>query len=247
MIDRDAASTANHFVVPSISPTCVFNDTTDIHSLETQIREGGRVIGKIRTPYLQRPHNRSNLCAALAVLKTFGIDVAAALTAAEGFRGLPHRQQELGEIGGVLFVDDSIATIPEATIAALAVYAGRDTAVILGGHDRGIDYTLLVDTVLAGAAKAIICLGESGRRIYTLAQAAADRRQATACALQFAGSMADAVAFAQRVVPPGGVVLLSPAAPSYGQYKNYIERGCDFAMKAGFPVSPEAGCHSSPE
>jgi len=247
VVDRDVATTVDRFISPSWAQALFFNGTSDIHSSGTQICDGRRVVGKIRNPYLERPHNRSNLCAALAVLKIFGIDVAAALTAAEGFRGLPHRQQELGEIDGVLFVDDSIATIPEATIAALAVYCGRDIAVILGGHDRGIDYTRLIDTVLAGAAKAVICLGASGQRIYALAQATADRRQPAACALHCARSMAEAVAFAQRVTPPGGVVLLSPAAPSYGQYRNYIERGRDFAVKAGFPASPQIGSHSSLE
>ena len=73
---------------------------------------------------------------------------------------MPHRQQELGELGGHLFVDDSISTIPESTIAALAVYADRDVAVIVGGYDRGIDYGKLVETVMGGAAKAMICVGE---------------------------------------------------------------------------------------
>ena len=103
----------------------------------------------MRNPYLARPHNRSNLCAALAVAKSLDLDPAAALEAASGFRGLPHRQQELGEIGGVLFVDDSISTIPESTLAALAVYAGRDITVILGGHDRGIDYGKLVEKAVS--------------------------------------------------------------------------------------------------
>jgi len=246
IVDRAAADTANHFIGPSMVPTRLFNDPSEIHSLGTQICDGGRVIGKIRTPYLERPHNRSNLCAALAALKTLGIDVVAALTAAVGFCGLPHRQQELGEIDGVLFVDDSIATIPEATIAALAVYTGRDIAVILGGYDRGVDYTGLVETVLR-VAKAVICLGDSGQRIYALMQAAAEHRQPDACALYRARSMADAVAFAQGVIPPGGVILLSPAAPSYGQYRNYIERGRDFAIKAGFPRSSKIGSHSSVE
>ena len=72
--------------------------------------------------YLARPHNLSNLAGALAVARSLGVDPAAALRAAEDFPPLPHRQQEIGEVDGVLYVDDSISTTPEAAIAALDVY-----------------------------------------------------------------------------------------------------------------------------
>jgi UDP-N-acetylmuramoyl-L-alanine---L-glutamate ligase len=155
---------------------------------------------------------------------------------------LPHRQQELGEIAGVLFVDDSISTIPESTLAALTVYAGRDITVILGGHDRGIDYRGLVEKAVMGAATAVICLGDSGKRIHSLAREVAGRRENVTCQIRYAKSMQEAVAYARQVTPPGGVVLLSPAAPSYGDYRNYIERGHDFAAHAGLPAPP--GTHS---
>jgi UDP-N-acetylmuramoylalanine--D-glutamate ligase len=183
----------------------------------------------------------------LAVAKSLDLDPAAALEAASGFCGLPHRQQELGEIEGVLFVDDSISTIPESTLAALAVYAGRDITVILGGHDRGIDYGKLVEKAVTGAAKAVICLGNSGERIYSLAQAAATRRDDVACKIHRAQSMEDAVAYARQVTLPVGVVLLSPAAPSYGQYRDYIERGRDFAAKAGLPAAEKSNSYSHAE
>jgi UDP-N-acetylmuramoyl-L-alanine---L-glutamate ligase len=211
------------------------------------VLDGATVIGRIRNPYLARPHNRSNLCAALAVAKSLDFDPAAALEAASEFRGLPHRQEELGEIAGVLFVDDSISTIPESTLAALAVYAARDITVILGGHDRGIDYGELVEKAVTGAAKAVICLGDSGERIYSLAKAVATRRDAIACKIHRAQSMADAVAYARQVTPPGGVVLLSPAAPSYGQYRDYIERGRDFAAEAGLAAAEKSNSYSRAE
>ena len=72
--------------------------------------------------YLGRPHNLSNLAGALAVARSLGVDPAAALCAAEDFPPLPHRQQEIGKVHGVLYVDDSISTTPEAAIAALDVY-----------------------------------------------------------------------------------------------------------------------------
>ena len=247
IIHRAAAEIVDRFADDLPARQDFFEDECRIHGCGTDVLDGATVIGQVRNPYLARPHNRSNLCAALAVAKSLDLEPAAALEAASGFLGLPHRQQELGKIGRVLFVDDSISTIPESTLAALAVYAGRDIAVILGGHDRGIDYSKLVETAVKGAAKAVICLGDSGERIYSLAQAAATRLDDAGCKIHRAQSMEDAVAYARQVTPPGGVVLLSPAAPSYGQYRNYIERGRDFAAKAGLPAAEKSNSYSHAE
>jgi UDP-N-acetylmuramoylalanine--D-glutamate ligase len=247
IINHDAVDTVERRIGSSLLRQVLFNDESGIHSRDLEIFDGPNPIGRVGNPYLARPHNISNLCATLAVIKSLGIDPAAALDATSGFRGLPHRQQELGEIGGVLFVDDSISTIPEATIAALAVYAEREIAVIVGGYDRGIEYGNLVEAILAGAAKAVICLGDSGRRIHTLARAAASRQRNAACAIHQAESMKHAVALAIQAVSPGGVVLLSPAAPSYGCYRDYIERGRDFASSAGLCAPAATESHSAVE
>jgi UDP-N-acetylmuramoylalanine--D-glutamate ligase len=224
-----------------------FGDEAGVHCRGIEMLDERKVIGQVLDPYLQRPHNRSNLCAALTVAKSLGLDPVAALGAATGFQGLPHRQQELGEIGGVLFVDDSISTIPESTAAALAVYAGREITLILGGHDRGVDYDKLVENLVTGAAKTVICLGKSGERIYSLARRRGDQQGDITCNIQRAESMADAVAYARRVTPPGGVVLLSPAAPSFGSYRDYIERGRDFAANAGLAGAKEIDSYSPAE
>ncbi len=247
IINRETPAKVEPLIGRPSRPKKFFNDERGIHARGRQISDGERVLGQISNPYLARPHNSSNLCAALTVAKSLGFDPEAALDAVGGFCGLPHRQQELGEVGGHLFVDDSISTIPESTIAALAVYADRDVAVIVGGYDRGIDYGKLVETVMGGAAKAIICVGNSGQRIYSLARSAANRSRDKGCAIYKAKSMEDAVAVARQVTPPGGVVLLSPAAPSYGHYRDYIARGRDFAVEAGFAAPVENGSHSRPE
>jgi UDP-N-acetylmuramoylalanine--D-glutamate ligase len=248
LINREAAGTVIPLIGGTRAGTDFFNDQSAIHSRGMQIWDAGKVLGQVSNPYLARPHNRSNLCAALTVAKSLELDPAAALEAVGGFCGLPHRQQELGEVRGLLFVDDSISTIPESTIAALAVYADRDIALIVGGYDRGIDYGKLVETVMGGAAKAIICLGDSGQRIYTLARtAAANRRSHQGCAIYRAQSMEHAISLARQATPPGGVVLLSPAAPSYGHYRDYIARGRDFAAKTGLPAPSGDGSHSLPE
>jgi UDP-N-acetylmuramoylalanine--D-glutamate ligase len=233
IVDSTTAEAVHSFIPKYEGREYLFNNKMGVHSDNTGIFYDRDRVGIVHNPYLDRAHNRSNLCAALAVAKVLEIDLITALHATDDFQGLPHRQQELGEYGHILFVDDSISTIPESTLAALSVYAGRDITVIVGGYDRGIDYDNLTDALAAGAAKSIICLGESGRRIYNQTQSASKQRGNPACSIHLAQSMEDAVSYATRITPPGGVVLLSPAAPSYGYYRDYIERGCDFAAKAG--------------
>jgi UDP-N-acetylmuramoyl-L-alanine---L-glutamate ligase len=180
----------------------------------------------VNNRYLARPHNLANVAAALAVTQELGIDQSSALRAAEDFPPLPHRQQEIGEINGVLYVDDSISTTPEATIAALDVYRDRPVTVIVGGHDRGIDYAPLIERLRASPRPSLVLLDASGRRIGELLGSGA-----------LVEKMDDAVGEARRITPPGGVILLSPAAPSYGRYRSFIERGEDFSRCVGYHQS----------
>lgn len=178
--------------------------------------------------YLGRAHNLANVSIVLAVIDVLGLDKNAAFATMSGFQGLPHRQQELGVRGGLTFVDDSIATTPQAAMAAMDVYAGRPLTLIAGGFDRGIDYMPLVDYVTGHGIGAVVALGESGRRILEGLEASGYSGGMAAC------NMGEAVAKAVAATPAGGVVLLSPAAPSFGEFKNYIERGQAFAKTAGF-------------
>jgi UDP-N-acetylmuramoylalanine--D-glutamate ligase len=180
------------------------------------------IADKIPNDYLSRPHNLANVAIVLEIVKALGFDRAAAIATMTDFEGLPHRQQELGTIEGILYVDDSIATTPQAAMAAMEVYKGKAITLIAGGYDRGVDYAPLVDYIRKNAIPAVVGLGPSGERILKeiKGEAAAD--------------MADAVKRAKGLTPAGGVILLSPAAPSFGLFKNYIERGEAFARESGF-------------
>ncbi len=118
----------------------------------------------------------------------------------------------------VLYVDDSISTTPEAAIAALDVYRDRAVTVIIGGHDRGIDYGMLVERLRTEPRPGVVLMDASGRRIGALLGGGT-----------LVDTMHDAVVRAREITPSGGVIVLSPAAPSYGRYRSFIERGEDFA------------------
>ncbi len=157
------------------------------------------------------------------------MDAPAAAPALASFRPLPHRLQPLGERDGWYWVNDSISTTPLATLAALESLHGRVVTVLAGGHDRGLDWTPFVDAMRVAPANAIICMGANGARIE-----AALRGTGIHCPIVRADDLAGAVAEAKARTPRGGVIVLSPGAPSFDQFKDYAERGRRFAVLAGF-------------
>jgi UDP-N-acetylmuramoylalanine--D-glutamate ligase len=183
-------------------------------------------------------HNRSNLCAVLAALEAFGLDAAALAPHAASFQPLPNRLQPLGERNGILYVNDSISTTPMATLAALDLYADRPVAVLVGGHDRGLPWEKFAEAMRARAPCAVVTMGQNGPRIHALLEPVAS---ASGFMLQAAHDLADAMEKARAALPDGGVVLLSPGAPSFGPYRNYVARGRHFAELAGFDPDAISG------
>jgi UDP-N-acetylmuramoylalanine--D-glutamate ligase len=174
-------------------------------------------------------HNALNACAALAALEAMGHDARAAAPALARFHALPHRLQPLGERDGRQWINDSISTTPQATLAALASLAGREVTVIVGGHDRGLDWSEFVDAVSDQAGLAIVAQGANGPRI-----AAALHEAQAVGEVALMAALDEAVEHARALTPAGGVVLLSPGAPSFDQFRDYAERGRRFAELAGF-------------
>jgi UDP-N-acetylmuramoylalanine--D-glutamate ligase len=173
-------------------------------------------------------HNRRNALIARRCLHALNVagasDDGALRAAAVGFRHLDHRLQVVGDVAGVTFVDDSLSTNVLPTLAALDAFPGRRVALIAGGHDRGIDYAPLAAGLRDRPAPTLVlALPDSGARIH----AELDR-----VGLLNAEDCADldaAVARGFDWARPDGVVLLSPAAPSFGRFRNYRERGEAFA------------------
>ncbi|MEN3305050.1 MAG: UDP-N-acetylmuramoyl-L-alanine---L-glutamate ligase [Micromonosporaceae bacterium] len=172
-------------------------------------------------------HNAGNLCVALGVLAALGVDCVArreelaAIVAR--FEPLPHRLGVIEDPSGLTFVDDTLATSPHATILAVETFAGRPLTLILGGADRGLDYTVLRDFLGARTDGCVVIgIPDSGPRIVAALDGLARVHTATV------GDLAAAVRAARELTPAGGVVLLSPAAPSYGRFINFEHRSAAF-------------------
>jgi UDP-N-acetylmuramoyl-L-alanine---L-glutamate ligase len=182
-------------------------------------------------------HNRRNALIARRCLVALGVpgagDDAALRAAAAGYRPLPSRLTPVGTARGVTFVDDSLSTNVLPTLAALDAFPGRRIALIVGGHDRGIDYAPLAAGVLARRAPThVLTLPDSGPRIRAAIEAAAARKQAARkqeATVTDCPDLEAAVAAGFAWAQPDGVVLLSPAAPSFGRFRDYADRSEAFA------------------
>lgn len=176
-------------------------------------------------------HNRGNLCAVLTAIEALGLDAMALAPHAATFRPLPHRLQTLGVHGGIAYVNDSISTTPHASLAALDVFRDRRVAILVGGHDRGIDWEAFADAMRSQAPAGIVTMGQNGPRIHDLLAPVAAQ---SGFMLQAAADLGEAMHKARAMLASDGVLLLSPGAPSFGPYRDYVARGRHFAELAGF-------------
>ena len=167
--------------------------------------------------------NRSNLAAALAVATHFGVSQERIAEAVATFRPLDNRLQLIGQKRGVRYYDDSKATTPVSTMAALN---GIDEPKILiaGGYDKGIDFSEL-GSCIARRAKAVVLIGQTAPKIE---KAIVDAGPSSVV-IQHAATMPEAVSVCNSLAVPGDVVLMSPACASYDMFVNYVQRAKVFA------------------
>jgi len=149
------------------------------------------------------------------------------------FTPLPHRLQSLGKQGNILWINDSISTTPHATLAALDVYKGQPIALLLGGFDRGLDWTHFAHMIQSHPPHTIILLGQTAPRLNTLLEPLAAATHLFH--LHTAANLPEAVTLARSALgQDGGIALLSPGAPSFDTHRDYTARGQHFAELAGF-------------
>ena len=209
-----------------------FGDARGWHVSDDAIQRGEALILEVGMLPVPGAHNAVNACAALAVIDTLGSDARAAAQALSGFKPLPHRLQKLGARDDVEWIDDSIATTPAAALAALQSLPGRAVTLILGGFDRGLDWSGFAHELAAHPPHALIVQGANASRI-----AEALRASKVGCRIARCEDLPDAVTRAKELTAAGGVVLLSPGAPSFDQFRDYAQRGRAFAALAGFDAA----------
>lgn len=179
-------------------------------------------------------HNVENVLAASAVAALAGARVEAIGLAARSFRGVEHRLEPVREVGGVRYYNDSIATAPDRTIAALRALPGP-LVLVLGGYDKRLEFDELAAELLAcGKVRSVLLMGATAEKIEKalLDEAAGRRDRGMAAALpeviRTAGGLAGVVETARGVAKPGDIVLLSPACASFDMFANFEERGRAF-------------------
>jgi len=177
----------------------------------------GERIAPVEAVQLRGRHNLGNALAALAAAKLAGASLDRAEATLRRFRGVEHRLEIVGTVGGVVFVNDSQATTPAATIAALEAFEERVT-LVAGGRAKVHDFSALGEA-LAERGAALVVIGEAAEEIGEAARAAG------VTSISTAASLPEAVRVAFGRAKPGEVVLLSPACASFDMFQNMAERG----------------------
>ncbi|TSC63336.1 MAG: hypothetical protein G01um101493_446 [Microgenomates group bacterium Gr01-1014_93] len=167
--------------------------------------------------------DKDGVSAAKAVAQIFKIPEEIIEKAIKNFKPLPHRLEYIGEFKGIKFYNDSLSTIPQATIYALDKLGDDIQTLIAGGFDRGIDYEVLGPAIAKSGIKSLILFPETGEKIWQAVEKAGGQQE------KFnVNSMEEAVKLAFEKTSKGKICLLSPAAASFNMFKDYADRGDQF-------------------
>lgn len=178
-------------------------------------------IDKIETQ-LKGTHNQFNISIVYEICKLLKIDDEKIFAGVASFKPLSHRLEYIGTISDVEYYDDSISTTVESTIGAIKSIENIGT-VLIGGMERGIDYDNLVSFLLTCKIDNVIFMYSSGKRIYDTICQSVDKNTSTN--FVYMPDLQSSVEYAQKVTACGKACVLSPAAASYGVFKNFEERG----------------------
>ena len=193
------------------------------------ITRDGTVFISLADLTLSGEHNAWNAALALsAASRIHRLDDGVTRQALRTFEPLPHRLQPVDDPSGVTFINDSLATNPPALVACMQAFRDRRLIVLIGGHDRGVDDTVLRDEIVAHPVAAVVGLPDSGPKWLESIRDWCKQAGATVPELRAAADMDEAVGIARQLARPGDVVALSPGAPSFGRYRNYEQRADDF-------------------
>lgn len=170
---------------------------------------------------------QQNALPAMVIAQKLGTSTEVIKKAFARFQTLPHRLEKVATLKGISFYDDTLATIPQATIAAIDALSKVDV-IILGGYDRGIEYQSIIDKVVAAQIPHLIFFPSSGdKMIELLGKRSNQNYQPTIDRVE---SMEAAVKLSYGYLPQGGQVLLSPASPSFGIFKDYEDKAAQYLV-----------------
>lgn len=208
-----------------------FKFTQTVYEISTDIKENIFKYEGQEINTLVGKHNIYNMIIAIEVAKLLKIDEKDILSALLEFKSLPHRLECFKELDGIKYIDDSISTIPEATISAINSFKKIGT-LLIGGMDRHIDYAPLINFIKDIDVNKkegievlnIIFMYDTGKRIYEQVK----NFKLTNINIWYINNLEEATAKAKQLNKPGYVCMLSPAAASYGFFKNFEERGDKF-------------------
>jgi UDP-N-acetylmuramoylalanine--D-glutamate ligase len=184
---------------------------------EIVLRQEGKdeVVLKLQEIPLPGAHNVENVLAAVVAARLAGAEAVEIAKGVRSFAGVEHRLEFVAKIGGVRYYNDSKATNVDATLKALDAFSGR-ILVILGGKDKGSDYTVLQKPLREKAILALL-IGTASEKI--------EKQITGSVAIERAGTIERAVEIASHAARPGDVVLLAPACASFDQFENFEHRG----------------------
>ncbi len=170
---------------------------------------------------LKGMHNMNNIMFVFAVCDIMNLNFEKAIETIKNFEALEHRMEFVGEVNLVEYYNDSIATIPEATINTVKALQKVNT-IIVGGKDRGVSQNELEEFLKNSDVENIICLPKTGEFIYHALKNVANKR------VFMVENLQEAIKIAKQVTQKNTICVLSPAASSYGYFKNFQERGKQF-------------------
>ena len=170
---------------------------------------------------LRGDHNVSNVLAAFTIGHAAGFPLDAMLEAVEEFRGVPHRLELVRELRGVRWYNDSIASAPERSMAAIRAFE-EPIVLLLGGRDKDLPWQDLIQLV-GERVDHVVLFGEAAEKIWKTAEGLGLRENGSA--ILRASGLHDAILKAAEVAEPGDVVLLSPGGTSFDEFKDFAERG----------------------
>ena len=175
---------------------------------------------------LRGQHNVANVLAAGLAALACGAPPSAIREAVRGFTGVPHRLEEVARRDGVLFVNDSIATSPARTVAALRAFQ-EPIVLIAGGYDKHLPFDEMAELAVA-RCRHVVLVGQTAGAIHAALQRAAEQAGGAGPTISRSASFEEAVRQAWEAARPGDVVLLSPGCASYDMFRNFEERGARF-------------------